>query len=489
MNRHIVQKTKILTVADSPALLTGKAEAVGLIFGNLTKRWADCYEISQIALLHTPGLTQSEWTIHRTRIEGQNGGKRQFAQADLNGQETFAEVVKVFRPDIVFAINEPGKLVFLCAPPGERPYQVILLLPFDGFPVSPRTGQLLNEADLILVPSDFSKQVITACLPDVDAARVATLYCPVDTDRFQPASREEKAELRQDLLPPWMPRDAFILGCTGRNTWAKQIWTLYKTVSCLRKGNYAVCSACGKSSLIDQNVPDSGRVQIGDPGACSRPEVGSESCPHCGFPNIAPAKPLNDVFLWLHTPLDDAHSAWPVQLLENQFDVRPGRDVHYTEGYGVRSPLAPENMPYLYQLWDCLLYLSGGEGLALSAWEAMSCGIPVVYTNYSAQGEIVGRANGGLPVGGTLQPEPKCGAFRMVADVSQAIDAVRKLYFDPDLRQKLGLNGRQFAEQHGAHVQAERWHEMFQQVLRGDSNGQSKPCAEPPFQLSNAAGP
>ncbi len=132
----------------------------------------------------------------------------------------------------------------------------------------------------------------------------------------------------------------------------------------------------------------------------------------------------------------------------------------------IMAVLAPEDLPMLYRIWDCLLHLSGGEGFGLPAWEAMCAALPVVYTNYSAHGEFLRRGKAGLPVSGILQPEPKTCIWRMVADVPQAIEAVRRLYFDRKLARELGANGRRFADGFGIQTQVDAWHATFERLVR-----------------------
>ena len=120
----------------------------------------------------------------------------------------------------------------------------------------------------------------------------------------------------------------------------------------------------------------------------------------------------------------------------------------------------------LYRIWDGLLFLSGGEGFGLPAWEAMCSALPVVYTNYSAHGEFLTRADAGLPVGGILQPEAKTCIWRMVADVAQAVEAVQKLYFDRALALRLGENGRSFAGQFAIETQVDAWHRTFGELAQ-----------------------
>ena len=115
----------------------------------------------------------------------------------------------------------------------------------------------------------------------------------------------------------------------------------------------------------------------------------------------------------------------------------------------------------LYNLWDGLLYLSGGEGFGMPAWEAMCSGLPAVYTNYSAHGELLTRGGAGIPVGGVLQPERHSCIWRMIADVPQTIEAIRRLYYDRALGPALGASGRKFVEQFARDVQVEKWHQVF----------------------------
>ena len=124
----------------------------------------------------------------------------------------------------------------------------------------------------------------------------------------------------------------------------------------------------------------------------------------------------------------------------------------------------PADMPALYQSWDCLLYLSGGEGSGRPAWEAMACALPVVYTNYSAHAEFLSRANAGLPVGGILQPERRSCIWRIIADLEQAIEALRKIYFGRALGNTLGASGCAFVQQFKAELQAEQWDSLFRRL-------------------------
>jgi glycosyltransferase involved in cell wall biosynthesis len=317
---------------------------------------------------------------------------------------------------------------------------------------------------LIVLKSEFSMNVLREAWPSIPVEKVSYLYSPADTKRFMPVSEAEKVELRRELLPRWMPKEPFILGWVGRNQWRKQVWLLFKVLHYLRTGQYLVCDECQKLKLFDWHPLRKVHLTARDLPLEQRPGVTYTKCVFCGSPRVQKAAPFKDIFLWNHMA-EEPGEDWSLRRLEEQFDVLRGRDLFYTDGYELKSSLPPDSMPVLYQLWDCLLYLSGGEGFGLPAWEAMCSGIPSVYTHYSSHAEFLSRANAGLPVSGVLQPEAKECIWRMVADCSQAVAAVRALYLDRALLHKLGENGRNFVEIYRTDLQVSKWHHLFQNLL------------------------
>jgi hypothetical protein len=95
----------------------------------------------------------------------------------------------------------------------------------------------------------------------------------------------------------------------------------------------------------------------------------------------------------------------------------------------------------------------------------MCAGLPAVYTNYSAHGELLRKANAGIGVGGVLQPEHQNRVWRMIADLAQVIEAVRRLYFNRQLAAELGANGRAFVQNYRPEIVVEKWHQVFQQLI------------------------
>jgi len=458
-------KTKILIVADSPILPSGYAETTRLIFLNLLSKYPDQYEIHQLGLFQCYAVTTPQWPVYPTLTFKNKQGKLDFMPEDKYGQKTFFQVLARVKPDIVFAFNYPHMFLYLCRPPKERRYRLVLYINFDGVPTTPDYGPPLDNADLVFTKSEFSMGVASRCLPALAREKLGYRYSPADVKRFSPIPAETRSQMRLDLFPSWMPKDAFVLGWIGRNQWRKQVWVLYKVLHYLRTGDYLLCQSCQRVSLLDWDPTRQADPDLAPLVRESRLGNNYENCSHCGSSAVERAKPLNDLFLWCHMA-EENENAWSPRFLEEQFGLRRDRDIYYTPDHGLKSALAPDDVPILYRIWDGFLYLSGGEGFGLPAWEAMCSALPVVYTNYSAHGEFLTRGKAGIPVGGILQPEEKSCIWRMVADVPQAIEAVRRLYFDRVFARELGANGRSFVEQYGVDTQAEAWHRTFQQVMQ-----------------------
>ncbi len=292
-----------------------------------------------------------------------NEGKVEFVAEDNYGQKTLLKLLPELRPDIVFAFGDPQNVLHLCAPSNERPFKLILYINFDGLPLPPGFGRLKN-ADLIFTKSEFSREVIARCVAEVSPSKLGHLYSPADLARFAPASVSDRAEMRRDLFPPWMPQDAFVLGWIGRNQWRKQVWVLYKLLHYLRSGQYLVCRACGRVSLFDWDPARQAHLNQLALVLESRPGYRYDVCAHCHSSEIEPVQPLQDIFLWCHMA-EEPKETWPLRRLEEQFALQRDRDLYYTPEHELKAALAPDDVPMLYKLWDSLLYLSGGEGFGL----------------------------------------------------------------------------------------------------------------------------
>ena len=245
------RKTKILIITDSPILPTGLAETTRLIFGGLLERHPEEYEIHQIGLSQCYACTTPKWPVYPTRTVKDARGKLNFAPDDRHAEKTFFSLLPKLQPDIVFFFGDPQDALHFCLPRAQRRWRLILYINFDGLPLMPGFGAALARSDRIFTKSEFSKDVLVHCPDTAFQDKIGYMYSPADTERFAPVSEATKAEMRRDLLPAWMPQNAFVLGWVGRNQWRKQIWLQYKVLHYLRTGKYLVCHDCDRVSLFD----------------------------------------------------------------------------------------------------------------------------------------------------------------------------------------------------------------------------------------------
>lgn len=100
--------------------------------------------------------------------------------------------------------------------------------------------------------------------------------------------------------------------------------------------------------------------------------------------------------------------------------------------------------------------LHRGEGFGIGIAEAMSLGIPIVATNYSATTEFCKSSNSILiPYSMIKVPHKQIdnNVYRHVdkwaePDINSAADALRRLYLDPELSKQLGENGQHFIKEY-----------------------------------------
>jgi glycosyltransferase involved in cell wall biosynthesis len=113
-----------------------------------------------------------------------------------------------------------------------------------------------------------------------------------------------------------------------------------------------------------------------------------------------------------------------------EFKILTPDDYNYHAG-----GFTPAEMNFYYNLFDCHLLTTGGEGFGLPILESMSTGITNLVTNYSACPEIVGRSGFLLPIKKYVK---LMGCERPIADVNQTVDYLNILYDNRKLCRKLG---------------------------------------------------
>jgi len=108
-------------------------------------------------------------------------------------------------------------------------------------------------------------------------------------------------------------------------------------------------------------------------------------------------------------------------------------------------------MPHFYNMCDCIVLPSEGEGCSNTVMEALACGTPVIATKTGWHGEFL---------------EHRKNVYFVDRKVDDLKEAILEVLFT-DLKDKLSKNGRKFAEKyHRMNDCAKRWDEAFERFLK-----------------------
>ncbi len=111
-----------------------------------------------------------------------------------------------------------------------------------------------------------------------------------------------------------------------------------------------------------------------------------------------------------------------------------------------------QDMPAVLASIDVAVNTSGSESLSNVLLEAMAAGLPVVAYNVGGNSELL---------------SPQCGALIPSGNETDFADAVQKLLADSTLRQELGRNARQFAQENFSLDQVrQRYVELYITLLQ-----------------------
>jgi len=224
----------------------------------------------------------------------------------------------------------------------------------------------------------------------------------VDATFFKPLTKEEKSNLRKK----YNLDDKFVIGVVARNQPRKN---LDRTIKAMR--------------LIADQIPNA--------------------------------------MLFLHLdPNDPAQPMWNIQELVKKFNLE-NRVVY--SGMSAFSGFPQSEMNNIYNIMDCFLLTTSGEGFGVPIIEAMSCEIPVVATDYTTTPELVIKNNAGLGIKlsgveildlfalKSQDYDKACfnatqlGSWevdRGLCDIENCAKQIKFLYDNPTTAKVMGSNGR-----------------------------------------------
>lgn len=375
---------KVLVVGDSSVIHTGFGRVVKEITTGLFNTGK--YDIKTIGWFHWHGQKNQEvvpYEIISTRP----------SKDDMYAQHTFNEVVAVFKPDVVLAVGDVWMVEPTTSSPHRNTYKLLVYVPIDGTPLSPRWKSMLEKADKVIAYGNFGVNEMLKI--GVEVSKMTSIPHGVDNKTFFPMGKEP-------LREKYKAKDIFVVGTVCRNQPRKNIPKLMQAF-CLFAGGYLTCESCGLTFF--ENMPE---------------------CPLCKGKKLFLGKAKDEARLYMHMAMNEEFG-WNIPELINRYNL--SKKVITPSDMQVGAGVSSESLAELYNIFDIFTLPTMGEGWGLPIAEAMACGIPCVVTDYSGHLDFCAPCSELIRISDYVT-EIGSNIDRAIVDTMDYVMKLDKLYYD-----------------------------------------------------------
>lgn len=151
----------------------------------------------------------------------------------------------------------------------------------------------------------------------------------------------------------------------------------------------------------------------------------------------------NNAFLYFHCSAADL--GYDINQLATYYGINE-RVFMPAGNFGVWSKIKEELMYIVYNCFDVHMSTTQGEGWGLSSLEAAACGIPQILPDWSALGDWAKDIALMVPCTTTSTTTSNINVIGGVADETEFVNAMVRMYNDPDLRAEYGEKGFKLAQ-------------------------------------------
>ncbi len=172
-------------------------------------------------------------------------------------------------------------------------------------------------------------------------------------------------------------------------------------------------------------------------------------------------KQLNDrTILWLHTlPMSNNG----INLIDIVKNLGIEKNIIFSYGSELGSGFSEEAMCRLYNIFDCHVSASSGEGFSLPHIESMACGVPQISTNICSFPELIGeKCERGYLVENELQMLPD-GAYRGLVNEKHLSECMKQMY-DWNGKNKFSDNCIKFSQNYTWNKLTDKWIKVFEKL-------------------------
>jgi glycosyltransferase involved in cell wall biosynthesis len=305
--------------------------------------------------------------------------------------------------------------------------------------------------DIAVAYGNYGMEVIRQRAPK---ANLQFIYHGVDTEVFHPLSSAEKEYARKVIIG--VTPDKLVIGIVARNQPRKAFDKLFESYFYILNGAYVRCKSCEKITVFPYDVIKKEFYVV-------------DSCKYCRSKDIVQGKPRDDIRLYVHGAVVDC--GW--DLLDLQTDFNLNGKVLVNPALRIGSGVSEHTLNSVYNSFDIFTLPTRGEGFGLPVLEAMSCGVPIVVTDYSAHPEWC-KEGGILVPPVVLEAEPLTNIRRAIIDMDCYVDALLRLIDSAELREKYGAAGRKKAESFDWKIICSQWEKLIDGVLYPEGNAPDK---------------
>lgn len=385
----MVNPVRVMTVCDGPFAGTGFSEEMRNILFRLAKTRE--YEVYWENLQHAGHSFDIEDKMFKdlpavgSKIKILGG----VGGGDL-GFEAFQKHFNTYKPDIIFNIGDPHHFGNYIDFKREQPFTLLAYTTLDGIPVHPSWKPIFDGVDIPINMSEWAYR-------EFQRSKFKTsgyVHHGVNWN-YWTTNRERKAQIKKSLgIDP----KTIIFGNWDTNQYRKRDDSLLKAWKNFHPER--------KNAKLFLNKDSKCRLGIDLEYAIRQYEVPRETI-------ILP----EDI---------TTHNG------RKFFDVSDEPEIHKRN----------------CEIFDVYVSATGGEGFGRCSLEAMSLGIPVIITDYSACSEVCEKGSILIPYVGRYRLSDSMKLVDMaLIDENKLTEAMLTMYNNPSEREETGLEAREWARE------------------------------------------
>ena len=432
------ERKKVLVITDSPKIDTGFGRVGKEVWSYLSSTGK--YEVVSIGWFHQENPREVPYPVLATKKNDQGV----ITQEDKYAHQTFPLVVEDFKPDLVWSLGDMWMTQHIKDAKSRSTYKWVGYFPIDGEPVPSKWGEVVESMDYAVAYGTYGLEVIKSRAPK---ANLSYIHHGVNTRLFRPFPEDAREKFKEQLLGII---GKTVIGIVARNQPRKAFDCLFKAFYHVLRGEHAKCKDCGSVTVSDYDIVRR---------KATRPKV----CSECKSDKLTQGKPREDVILYLHCAPKDC--GWDLIDLQDDFNLKG--NIIFNPELKIGGGVPESTLSAIYNAIDIFTLPTRGEGFGLPILEAMSSGLPVVATDYSAHPEWA-REGAILIPPIALEAEPLTNIRRAIIDMDKYVGALLSLLDDPEKRKQLGLKARAIAEKMDWSIINKQWENLIDKILFPD---------------------